>query len=89
MRSIKEIKKLTAISVINGVITLIDENGMIRQYRQRGISKLPITLFMSLVNNGILHEDCLNFNELPSNYSISFEDERIMGKAKANFNIKT
>ena len=81
----KERQYLTAVSVINGIITLIEPNGSIGTYRQRGIQRLSKTQISNLIQAGALNSEWNKVPELPSNYSISFEDEEIMGKARATF----
>lgn len=78
-------KYLTATTIIAGIITLIDENGEICYYRQRGINQLPDNFKTQLISVGFLNRNWYNFKELPKNITISFEDEAIMGKASATF----
>ena len=76
---------LTAVSIQKGIILLIDPNGMLRKYRQRGIGTLSRKELYFAIYNGLLIEDWESFPELPYNYSISFEDPEIMGRALATF----
>lgn len=80
-----ERKYLTAVSIINGIITLIEPNGQIGVYRQRNIEKLSRTQEHNLIAIGVLNPQWRKVPVLPNNYSISFEDEEIMGKAVATF----
>ena len=66
----------------------IDENGEMCYYRQRGITSMAPQLKLYLVNAGFLHRNWNNFKELPSNISIKYEDEEILGKARATFPVK-
>ena len=84
----KEREYLNAVSIYSGIITMIEQDGTIGQYRQRGIGKLPRAVLMELVSAGKLDPYWWSCKELPSNYSISFEDEEIMGKARATFPYK-
>lgn len=76
---------ITAISIEMGIITLIEPNGTIGLYRQRGIQRLDKHLESQLIAMGLLDSGWRQFKELPKNWSISFEDEEIMGKARATF----
>lgn len=80
-----ERKYLTATTIIAGIITLIDENGEIKYYRQRGITQLSDEFKMQLINVGFLDRYWYNYKELPRDITVSFEDEEIMGKASASF----
>ena len=79
---------ITALSINQGVITLVEPNGEVAYYRQRGIGSLPNVVIPKLISMGALSSRWNTFKELPKNYSISFEDEEVMGKAFATFNAK-
>lgn len=81
-------RNLTAVTIVAGIITLIDENGIMCYYRQRGITNIPPQIKLYLINAGFLHRNWNNFKELPSNISIKYEDEEILGKARATFPLK-
>lgn len=83
--SSKERLYLTAVSIDKGIITLIEDDGSIENYRQRGIQKLTASQIGNLIRVGALYANWKQFRELPAHYSIEFEDEQIMGKAQANF----
>jgi hypothetical protein len=76
---------LTAVQIVNGIITLIDNDGRIARYRQRGIGQFTDDEKMLLVNRGLLDRQFMEFNELPSNISIQYECPDIQGKAQAKF----
>lgn len=76
---------LTAISIEAGIITLIGETGAIENYRQRGIGSLPQNVRTLLIGKQLLHPRWEQVKELPRHYSIVFEDEEIMGKARATY----
>lgn len=78
---------LTAISIDAGIITLIEPNGSIGFYRQRGIGSLGIIAQTMLVRRGLLDPRWQQAKELPKSWSIEFEDEEIMGKARATFQV--
>lgn len=78
---------ILAISVINGVITLIEPDGSIGYYRQRGIDKLTAEEIEMAIQNKILSREALSLPELPRHYEIEFEDEQIMGKAEPEFKL--
>lgn len=81
----KERQYLTAVTVEKGIITLIDPDGEIKQYRQRGIGRIDPRYYVPLIKAGFLVKDWKTYKELPAHYSIEFEDEEIMGKARATF----
>ena len=76
---------LTAITVVAGLITLIDENGQIAIYRQRGIQKYSEGQIKVLMNAGLLDPRWRMYKELPKHISIFFEDPEVMGKAQATY----
>lgn len=79
-------ERVTAVSIEQGVIQLIEPNGEIGWYRQRGITgRLTQHQIAIAVNTKLLHPRIFELQELPKNYSISFEDEEIQGKACATF----
>lgn len=77
---------ITAITIWEGVIQLIEPDGRIGYYAQRGIKSLTPIEVRSAISQGRLCTQALTLPELPPSYSISFEDEEIMGKAEATFN---
>jgi len=79
---------LTATTIVAGIISLIDENGELKYYRQRGITNLPDEFKTMLVSVGFLNRNWYTFKELPKHITIKFEDEVIMGKASATFPAK-
>lgn len=81
----REREYLTAITIVGGIITLIDNNGSIQYFRQRGIKKIPDKQRQILISIGLLQRDWERYKELPSNISISFEDPSIMGRARATY----
>ena len=81
----QERQYLTAITICGGIITLIDYDGNLCYYRQRGIHKFNEQQRRILISTGLLHKDWANYKELPNYISISFEDPGIMGKARASY----
>ena len=79
---------LTALSIVAGIITLIDENGEIKYYRQRGITQLTDEFKITLIRVGFLNRDWYSFPEIPKNISITYEDEEILGRAHAVYPAK-
>lgn len=79
---------LTAISIENGIITLIEPYGNIGYYRQRGIQALGAMRIAEEVVSGRLDANWDKVPELPRNWTIFFEDEEIMGKARASYPTK-
>lgn len=76
---------LVAIHIVKGIITLVDIDGQVRQYRQRGIKQIKPHVIKQLITSNKLADNWIYYKELPSHYSIYFEDEEIQGKAKATF----
>lgn len=76
---------ITAISIDRGAIKLIEPDGSIGFYMQRGINSMTQEQLRSAIQKGLIDGRILTLKELPKNYSISFEDEEIMGKAEATF----
>lgn len=81
----KEREYLTAVTICGGIITLIDYNGNICYYRQRGITKFTDAQRKLLMNTGLLQRNWEQYKELPKHISISFEDPSVMGKARATY----
>lgn len=84
---------LTAIAIRGGIIQLIKPNGEIGYYRQRGIDRYLMKYVQnraemerSFMKSGKLAKDWRKYSELPKNWSISFEDPEIMGRAYVTFN---
>ena len=85
MAQSKDREYLTAIDIDKGIIKLIDPKGLIVIYRQRGIQKLPEQVINSCILKKILYGKWKSIPELPRNWSISFEDPEIQGRALATF----
>lgn len=77
---------ITAIHIDKGIIQLIEPNGKIGYYAQRGIQKYSQAQLNVLVSRGKLRKDWKTYKELPKNWSISYEEPSIMGRAYATFN---
>ncbi len=78
---------ITVICIEGGIITLIEPDGSIENYRQRGMEKVGEMDMLRLMQSGLVNPNWRQFKPLPRHYSISFEDEDFMGKAYASFNI--
>lgn len=76
---------LIAVHIINGIILLIEPDGSLGEYRQRGIQTLSPNVIKSEIRNGKLNAHWKSYPELPKNYSITFEDAEIMGRALATY----
>lgn len=76
---------VTVINIEKGIIMLVESNGSLSSYRQRGINNLNINEINQEINSGRLAKDWNNYNELPINYSISFEDPEVCGRAVATY----
>lgn len=81
----KEREYLTALMIEGGLINLIEPSGNIGVYRQRGIKRLGEQKIKVLINKGYLAANWELYKELPKNWSIYYEDEEIMGKARVTF----
>lgn len=84
-RASAEREYVTAVSIVGGIITLIEPTGDIGYYRQRGIEKIAPEKRGVLMRIGALNKDWAKYKSLPRNYSISFEDPEIQGRALATF----
>ena len=76
---------LTVIQIVAGIITLIDEEGQIVSYRQRGISKYSDRQLRVLIGAGLLDQRWRMFEEIPKNISIYYEDPEVKGKAQIRY----
>lgn len=76
---------LTAVSIYMGVIQVINKDGSIGFYAQRGIKKLKPDEQAYAIENGIINPKAFSLRELPRNYSVRFEDS-CMGRPVVNFN---
>ena len=80
--------QVTAVAIQKGVIRVIEPNGLLRDYAQRGLSKYSDEMKLKSLREGIITQYTLTLRELPKNYSISFECPEIQGRAYATFNPK-
>lgn len=77
---------VTVISIQMGVIQLIEPNGSIGWYRQTGLKNFTALDLQRFIREGKLAVNALDFNEVPANYRLSFEEPSIMGRAYKSFN---
>lgn len=81
-------KVLTAVSIYKGVITLIDENGDIKHYMQRGVEALSMMKKAELGRQNLLDfNSALAYKDLPKDISVEFEDPS-QGKVYVTYNEK-
>lgn len=80
-------KRLTAVTIQGGIIQLIEENGSMGYYAQRGLSKLSEADKCYAIESRMINPKAFSLKELPSNYSISYECPEVQGKAVATFNL--
>lgn len=85
MENKKEKVYLTVLSIECGIITLIDQDGSIARYRQRGISNIDMDKKRILISMGMLSENWSIFPELPSLTEIYYEDLEIRGIARKTY----
>ena len=78
---------ITVIAIHKGIIRLIEPDGTVGFYRQRGIQRLPPNVIAKAIEIGELDPRWEQVKELPRNWSISYEDEEIMGRAYATYPI--
>lgn len=76
---------LTAISVTAGIITLLAQDGVIKKYRQTGISSMTDEQRLELIRLGLLERNWHCFEEIPKQTEIFYEDEEILGKASKRY----
>ncbi len=76
---------LTAISICAGIITLIDYNGNLCQYRQRGIGRFNHEQRMNLISLGLLQRGWERYEEIPKHIVLSYEDSTLLGKASSKY----
>ena len=79
---------LTALKIVGGIITLIEPDGGIGHYYQRGMQRVKVSRMKQLISVGAVDARWESLKELPKHYTISFEDPEIMGRAYASFRIK-
>lgn len=79
---------LTAISVSGGIITLIELDGTIGYYRQRGMNRVDTGIMMNLIAMGVVNPRWSILQEIPKHYVISFEDPAVMGRAYVTFKVR-
>jgi len=78
---------IMAVSIRNGLILLIEPDGQLATYRQRGVQTLSKEEIASEIKKKELAPDWNKYQELPKHYSIYFEDPEIMGRAVATYSL--
>ncbi len=71
--------EVTLVSISGGILTVVEPDGGLSNYRQRGIRELDIDTIEKEVNAGRLNANSLVMMDIPYNYVIIVEDEEIMG----------
>lgn len=84
----QERQYLTVIAIDKGIIALIEPDGTIGYYRQRGISQLSDGVIQRAIAEKRLSARWKVFKQLPKHYSISYEDPDLMGRAYATFSLR-
>ena len=84
-RGKKEKEYLTAIDIRAGIIRLIEMDGSIGTYRQRGIEKYSPEQLAKLVGLGLLDAMWVRYPSLPGYKKITYEVPDIMGRARGTF----
>lgn len=80
------VRNLTAVAVDKGLITVINEQGHLEHYAQRGIAIYNNEQKYALVKAGKLNPAALSFKELPRNIRIQYECPDVQGRAYATYN---
>lgn len=80
--------EVTVVSVFKGIITLIENDGSIGVYRQRGIKSLGVDTLQNEINSGRLSVSTLCVEDLPYEYKLVVEDEDIQGEASSLIDYK-
>lgn len=78
-------RSLMAVSIDGGIITLINEEGEIKEYLQRGVYTMSEEKTRRLIGLGLLNKRWNDYDELPEDVSIYYEDEEIIGKANVTY----
>ena len=78
---------LTVIMIMGGIITLIESDGSIGYYRQRGMTRIPQIALSNMIRRGVVDANWRDYKELPKHYTISYENQELMGKAMASFKV--
>lgn len=77
----------TVVQIRKGIITLIENDGSLGFYRQRGLNRLSEADKMALVQSGYLDSRYKDIRELPSKYRLKSECEEITGKPRVTFKV--
>jgi len=78
---VEDCKVLIALSIKKGVITLLDENGDIKYYLQRGIEGMSFMKKAELARMNLLDFNAsVEYKDLPQGYKLEFKDAS-MGRA--------
>lgn len=78
-------EEVMVVAIYGGIIMLIEPEGSIRYYRQKGIDKLDELTIQSLIMSGKLVPDWYAYPEIPDYYDLYYEDECICGKPSKYF----
>ncbi len=81
-------RALTVIVIIAGVIELIEDDGNIAYYRQRGIDQIPLEIKEFLISKGMLNRYWKSYPEIPKNAYIRYADPSTMGRALKTYPIR-
>jgi hypothetical protein len=77
------------VSINKGVITLIDENGEVKNYLQRGIESLSMMKKAELGRLNLLDFNAsLSYKDLPKDISLEFEDPGTQGRVYVTYSEK-
>lgn len=78
---------VTAVAFDRGLISVVEPDGKMGYYSQRGVGKLDKNVFFSLVRKGHLRKDIWKFKEFPKDYSLVNEDPEALGRIFVTFNL--
>lgn len=79
---------VTLVSYDRGIISVVNPDGKIGTYTQRGVHKLNEMQYRMAVGAGMLRPDARNFKDFPKEFTLNNERPDIMGRVKVTFNIE-
>jgi len=80
--------EVLTLNISGGIITLLDEEGNLSYYKQKGIARMGRDRKERLIREGVLDREVDRFKALPSKYRLVWEDASVMGRPEDTFKIK-
>lgn len=84
--AIKDKVRVTGVWYRRGLVCVIESNGEMVVYLQKGINELTEIERHRFINYGVIVSDWKNFKVIPSNHSIITDDISVTGKIYATYN---